>query len=374
MSRAYPLRKEPLALERRVRRARPELLNLASCELLHPGVAAVFAAVPALDHTEIQFYPYFSTTLERIAALCGLPAETITLSAGSEAMIAIIIEALGTASGRMILQTPNYFGWQYYATLRGIRVTPFLFGRPQRHAFHLESLLEEIQHQPPSLVVVSNPNNPTGFLIPAAGIRVLAEACGQGGHLLVIDECFAPFANIDHVELIGLLEHVVYVRSFSKYLGLAGARVAMTLASPRITQYLAHWRPEAALSGPALYLLRAFLERQQQFREMCSDIVASREQFVGRVQQLRPGWHALPSGGNYVNFCLENTDVPARVTRRLADDGYQIRDVSMLPGLENCIRIGIAHWDLMQGLLATLADRRRERTSGPAADTAEGCA
>jgi aspartate/methionine/tyrosine aminotransferase len=84
-----------------------------------------------------------------------------------------IIEALGTDSGRMILQMPNYLGWQYYATLGGMRVTPFLFGEPQRQAFHLESLLEDIQHQPPSLAVVSNPNNSSGL----SGVLDEADRC-----------------------------------------------------------------------------------------------------------------------------------------------------------------------------------------------------
>jgi histidinol-phosphate/aromatic aminotransferase/cobyric acid decarboxylase-like protein len=353
---SYPLNETILTLERHIRQRSKNALNLRSCELIHPGLADIFASVGPIDPSNIQFYPYPEETIERIAQKWQIPADTMTLSAGSDPIIAIIIDALGITTRRMILQVPNYFGWQNYPTLRGITVTTVPFGQPKQHTFCLDTLIDNIRSNPPSIVAISNPNNPTGFVFSPEEIIILADECGNHGHLLIIDECFAGFANLNHYKIIGPREHVIFVRSFSKYFGLAGVRIALTIASSKITQYLSRWRPEAAVSAPALQMLEALINREAELHNLCKDIIFSREKFIVAMKEIQPDWYPLPSGANYVTFFLSNGDSPALVTEYLYQKGYHIRDVSTLPGLKACIRFGIAHWDIMQNVIEALED------------------
>jgi histidinol-phosphate/aromatic aminotransferase/cobyric acid decarboxylase-like protein len=217
---AYPLREAVFALERHTRERSHYAINLQSCELLHPRVIDIFTSLSTINPANIQLYPYPDETREYIAQQWKMSARTLTLSAGSDSIISIIVEALGSITGKVILQVPNYFGWHNYATLRGLSVIAVSFGKPKRHTFCLNVFLENLRASSPSLVVISNPNNPTGFVFSPQEVLILADECEAYGHLLIIDECFASFANINHYKIIGSRENVIFVRSFSKCFGL----------------------------------------------------------------------------------------------------------------------------------------------------------
>ena len=109
------------------------------------------------------------------------------------------------------------------------------------------------------VVVLCNPNNPDGRIVPGGALIGLADAMAARGGLLVVDEAFADLA--DGVGLAPALPHpaLVVLRSFGKTYGLAGVRLGFALASPamveRIRAALGPW----AVSGPAIALGMAAL-------------------------------------------------------------------------------------------------------------------
>ncbi|MCC8950224.1 aminotransferase class I/II-fold pyridoxal phosphate-dependent enzyme [Bradyrhizobium sp. Arg62] len=199
----------------------------------------------------------------------------MTFAAGSDALIGVILDALGAAGGRMILQVPNYYGWSHYAMLRKLALTAIPIGLPNTTGVGFAELLGAAEKSEPSLVVVSNPNSPSGHLLMGHELQHLAHICSRHGHLLVVDECFAAFAPVNHFASLGQYDHIVLVRSYSKSLGLAGARIAVSITSRRIARILSAYRTESAVSGPALHLLERLLSRPQELESIWRDIVAA---------------------------------------------------------------------------------------------------
>lgn len=349
----YPLREEVFEIDNHVRHKYPSVINLSSCELNHPKLDEFFATLKRYTHDAVRTYPFPSETKYHIHKHWRITEETITLSAGSDPIISILVEALGTNTGRMILQSPNYFGWHDYALLRNLKIIAVPFGSPTKHQFSCNALLEAIRSNAPSLVVISNPNNLTGSLLPVEQVSALADECEAHNHLLIIDECFAGFSEIDHFKTIGPKDHVIYVRSFSKCLGLAGARLSLTIASPKITQYISRWRPEAAVSGLALEIFSQIIERESLIRNICKEINLVRDEFIRAVKEIKPSWQALPANANYVTFFV-NQDDAATIKIELQNQGFLIKDLSAQHGLINCIRIGIAHTAIMTGVIAAI--------------------
>ncbi|QND61909.1 aminotransferase class I/II-fold pyridoxal phosphate-dependent enzyme [Mesorhizobium huakuii] len=328
-------------------------INLRSCELHHPRMTELLREV-APDTAHTQFYPFASLAIGGIGRRLGVPSERLTLAAGSDALIAAIVDAFGSATGRMILQVPNYFGWAHYAALRKLDVTHASIRVPDAMAMGFQALLDTLRSKPPSLVVISNPNSPTGHLMSGSELIELAESCGRHHHLLVVDECFAAFAETDHVELLGSYDHVFLVRSFSKSLGLAGARIAVGMSPPRLARLLGAYRMDGAVSGASLHMLEALLGRPEELKSIWKDIILAREKFGAALALQRPGWRVLPSAGNYVNVAVRGYE-PAEVVKHLDTRGVYIRDTSREVGLAGCVRFGIAHWPLMQGVLDAIA-------------------
>lgn len=107
---------------------------------------------------------------------------------------------------------------------------------------------------PPGLraLVVVNPDNPSGRVLPGAVLRRLWQALAAQGGLLVCDEAFADIDPATAVDGRTGADGLIVLRSFGKFYGLAGVRLGVALGAPgligRLSDLIGPW----AVSGPAL--------------------------------------------------------------------------------------------------------------------------
>ena len=102
------------------------------------------------------------------------------------------------------------------------------------------------------VVIVVNPNNPTGLLLPPAALR-------RTNGLLIVDEAFIDLFPQDASLAGNLPANTVVLRSFGKIYGLAGVRLGFAIAEKPITDRIRDELGPWAVSGPALEIGRRAL-------------------------------------------------------------------------------------------------------------------
>ncbi len=108
------------------------------------------------------------------------------------------------------------------------------------------------------LLVLVNPNNPDGRVVPHAELSAAAEMLATHGGLLVVDEAFADFTP--EVSILPELPPATLVlRSFGKSYGLAGLRLGFAIGDPQLTSALRAAMGPWAVAGPALHIGAAAL-------------------------------------------------------------------------------------------------------------------
>ena len=109
------------------------------------------------------------------------------------------------------------------------------------------------------VLVVCNPNNPTGErVVPAQLLEWHARLSARGGWL-VVDEAFCDATPEASVARFTDRSGLVVLRSLGKFFGLAGARVGFVLATESLLKALADWLGPWAVSGPSRLVARAAL-------------------------------------------------------------------------------------------------------------------
>jgi cobalamin biosynthetic protein CobC len=89
-------------------------------------------------------------------------------------------------------------------------------------------------------IVLANPSNPDGRLLPPVELLVMAKSLAQQGGWLVVDEAFVdPHAGGSIIPLLDGTEPVIVTRSFGKFFGLAGVRLGFAVGPAAI---IARWR------------------------------------------------------------------------------------------------------------------------------------
>ncbi|NEA61695.1 histidinol-phosphate transaminase [Streptomyces sp. SID12488] len=217
-----------------------------------PGVRAALAEDPAWA-ARTSPPTGAEGLLAEIAAARGLPEETLAVGAGSSDLIFRAFGQWLTPESRVLLMDPGY-GEYAHVTERviGCRVDRFRLRREDGWRIDPARLAAAVGAGRYDLVVVVNPNNPTGRHAPAAELRSLIAAAPAATRWW-IDEAYLGYADPTE-SLAGLAAtdpRVVVCTSLSKMYALSGMRAAYLVAEPATAARLRRWTPPWPVSLPA---------------------------------------------------------------------------------------------------------------------------
>ncbi|WP_327695249.1 histidinol-phosphate aminotransferase family protein [Streptomyces sp. NBC_00459] len=191
--------------------------------------------------------------LAEIAAARGLPEETLTVGAGSSDLIFRAFGQWLTPESRVLLMDPGY-GEYAHVTERviGCRVDRFRLRREDGWRIDPARLAAAVGSGRYDLVVVVNPNNPTGRHAPAAELRSLIAAAPARTRWW-IDEAYLGYVDLAEslADLAVTDPRVVVCTSLSKMYALSGVRAAYLVAEPVTAARLRRWTPPWPVGLPA---------------------------------------------------------------------------------------------------------------------------
>ena len=142
------------------------------------------------------------------------------------------------------------------------------------------------------VMVVCNPNNPTGANLPAAQLLEWADRLAAHGGWLVVDEAFGDTGQENSVAAHSGRPGLIVLRSVGKFFGLAGIRLGLVAAHPDLLLALADLLGPWTISGPAQHIALAALRDQQWQASMRDRLLDSGE----RLRRLLAS-HAIQSSG-----------------------------------------------------------------------------
>ena len=321
--------------------------NTAGCS------PAVIAALQALTRQDIAAYPDYDAAIGACAARLRVPADSLLLTNGLDEGIFLaalaVLRGSSAAPCEAIVVVPAFDMYAACTDAVGGRVVEVSLGRG--FEFPLEAILGAIGDRT-RLVWLTNPNNPTGQVVPRAAIRRIAAAVPDA--LVFVDEAYTDFCGetlLDDDALDGM-PNVVVGRTFAKAYGLAGLRVGALVGSPERLAPMRRAIPPYSLNVCAAAALPAaladsayldwYVEQVSQSRSMLYDFFDRR----GVVH-----WKSA------ANFVLARFDGNCgRVAAGLAARGVHVRDRSTDPGCAGCLRMTAGVIEHTQALVAALGE------------------
>jgi histidinol-phosphate aminotransferase len=212
-----------------------EVVKLASNESPYPPHPAVIEAISEAA-ARINRYPDPAAKLlrRRLAERHETDPARIAVGNGSCEILLAAAEALCEPGAEIVFAWPAFSIYPHLPALTGAREIRVPLAEGDVH--DLESMLAEVTAAT-QLLLVCNPNNPTGTHLPADQIGAFCERVP--GHVTVIlDEAYVDFQTNDDpdasVDLMAEFPNLVCLRTFSKNHGLAGLRVGYALCAPQL--------------------------------------------------------------------------------------------------------------------------------------------
>ncbi|MFH1708010.1 MAG: histidinol-phosphate transaminase [Planctomycetota bacterium] len=329
------------------------VVKLNTNENPYPPSPRVVAAVRAAAGERLRLYPQpCADDLRAVAAkVYGLPAEWILAGNGSDDLLTILFRTFVGAGETAVTFEPTYTLYESLAELQDGKLVyqPFAddFGIPAG-----------FRDNGARMVILANPNSPTGTFIPRDGVRKLAAAVTN---MLVVDEAYADFARENCLDLVRERPNVIVLRSFSKSYSMAGVRLGLAFARPEIITAMVKVKDSYNVDRLSAVAGAAALEDQAWMLQNTGRIKASRAALAASLAKL--GLAPLPSESNFIFVRCPGLDArriylglkEARVLVRYFDAPRTRDGLRITVGTEAEIAV------LMENLTGIVARMRKEK-------------
>lgn len=309
----------------------PECIKLDANENPFPWPAGM---QKALFSEKIAFNQYpdgMAQDLKKaIASYTEIRPEGILLGNGSDELIQFILQTFGGLGKSLIIHPPTFGMYQIYARLTETNVVqvPLLNGLTLDTEQMLKSALAPEAH----IIIVCNPNNPTGSLFPRDEILRLVK---ESGKIVVVDEAYAEFSGETLIPEIENYPNLLILRTFSKAFGMAGLRLGYLLGQPETIALINRVRPPFNINSFSQRAGILAIDYLNDYQRQIQQIKIETEK-LGDALSLLANVKVYETRANFILFKPENPD---RWASELLMRGFLVRNMGMLPSLGKCLRI-----------------------------------
>ena len=163
-----------------------DLVKLNTNEGAFPPSPRVMAALAAISDETLRLYPDpVSARLRATAAArFGVTADQILAGNGSDDCLTILYRGFLEAGDKIACPWPTYGLYDTLASLQGAELVRVAFKQSARRW----DLPPELGKQRAKMIILANPNNPSGTLVPVDELRRLCDAAASA--VVVVDEAY----------------------------------------------------------------------------------------------------------------------------------------------------------------------------------------
>jgi histidinol-phosphate aminotransferase len=225
--------------------------------------------------------------------------------------------------------------YEMSARLQGLKFV----GVPTTVNFELDeaAMLAAIETHRPAITYIAYPNNPTANLFDEAIVERIVAAVGRQQGLVVFDEAYQPFSSRSWMSKVTQHEHVLVMRTLSKF-GLAGVRLGYMVGAAALIDEVDKVRPPYNVSALNCEATLFALEHADEFAAQAEVLCAERAKLLKTLAAL-PGITPFPSEANMI---LVRVPDSKQAFEGMRARGVLVKNIAGLhPLLTNCLRLTV---------------------------------
>jgi threonine-phosphate decarboxylase len=290
---------------------------------------------------------------EKLSDHLEIPSESVWAGNGAAECIALAMLALKPSSVGVIY--PCFSEYEKLAQAYDIP-TNACYGLPEdRYKAKLADIFELMKQN--QMLVIGNPNNPTGTGYSADELRQIARWSEQLETYVVVDEAFIDFIPPQNRQTLlhdlHYFKNVIIIRSMTKFYALAGLRLGYVIAHPDIIEKIRIKQVTWSVNQLALLAGITCLDEEEYEKETI-EYVSNERNFLKQCLE-KLDLDVFPAEANFLFIKLPETITASELQLELGKRGIMIRSCAMYPGLtEYYIRIAVRKRDENELLISEL--------------------
>jgi len=300
----------------------------------------------------LPMYPDQQPLYQKLARFFHLAEDYFLLSAGSDAAIKMIFETYIEPEDEVILLDPTYAMVEVYANMFGANQVKV--GYDSELNLDFSNLIGRITSQT-KMVILANPNQPTGTILTQTQIVELLKKAKATNTLVVLDEAYQPFSGQDSAaKYVCDYDNLIVVQTFSKALGLASLRLGFLVSQPVNLNYLYRVKTHSDINLFAAKFGEYLLDHFQIVDDYVESIQKSKQWLAKKLKKM--GLVAILGHANFIHIKFPAQYDLKVITTKLKQNKFLVRVAGdgLPAALEGCMRITLGPPNQMKEFVRAL--------------------
>jgi histidinol-phosphate aminotransferase len=303
-----------------------------------------------LDRFDFNRYPDpLATDLRKlIADANGLEPGNVLVGNGGDEIIFDVLLAWGGPGRTLVDLPPTFAMYGIDAQVTGTELVSI--PRDAEFAVDEKAVLGHLEDSGADIVIISNPNNPTGNLVPET---LLIDILKATDGIVMVDEAYFEFSRHTMRPHMERHPNLVILRTFSKAFSLAGLRLGYMLGHEDVVRELTKVRQPYSVNAFTQWVGAKVFRERVVFQQGIRDLMRNRDTLMHGLSELE-GVKVFPSEANFVLFRIDHASALWRDL--LHNHSVLIRDFSRSSGLQDCLRVTVGTEDENERFLEAMRD------------------
>jgi len=319
------------------------VVKLNTNENPYPPSPRVLETLRDLAPDRLRRYPDPTADKVRdiVAGMFDVRRENVLCGNGSDELLTLVVRAVVGEGEAVAYPTPTYSLYPVLAEIQTARAIEI----PTQADFSLPAA--ELARTKARLMILCNPNAPTGVFTPVETIGRIAE---RFPGVVVVDEAYVDFSSDHAMRLAKALPNILVFRTLSKSYSLAGLRFGYAVGPAELIEGLEKVKDSYNVDAVSIALAAAALQDQPWMLANREKICSERARLSKRLAEL--GFAVTPSEANFILAAVPGGD------GRAWYEGLKGRGILVrwwdLPRLADKLRITVGTPQENDALLAAL--------------------
>lgn len=272
---------------------------------------------------------------EKIANKMGVSKSNIIVGNGSIDIEHMIFDSFLAPDDTVAIINPSYEMFEILASTHGSKIIKIRLGN--KFELHVKDLIEKTRLSSCKIVMLCNPNNPTGNIFPKVQIKRILDELKN--NIILIDETYAEYAQQTSLHLLRSYHNLLIIRSFSKAYGLAGLRVGYGIADSTIIEILKRVRIPCCVNTVAQLAAKVALDDTEYLKEVVNNTRKEVTRIIKEMENIKEV-KPFPSQANFILIQLSLPYSVNDLWKYLLSNGIVVR-IFNNPILQNYFRVSV---------------------------------
>ncbi len=281
----------------------------------------------------ISSYPDINKTKKLLSKKLKVSEKMIYISAGSDLSLKTCFELFTKPKDKIIILEPTFGMVNVYCKVYNLNTIKINYDKNLKLNFH--KLFNNIKKSV-SLMILANPNSPTGTIIDKALMLRILKKCQKNNIPVVIDEAYEGFYKYSYINQLKKFNNLIITRTFSKSFGLAGLRAGYAVSNPYISSLLNKFKPMYEINSLVCLSIEFLIKNYSIVNKHIKEVNLAKKYIKKELKKLK-----IEFIDTYANFFHIKIYKKKRFEKILRKNGILVRKGPGVKGLEDFLRFSL---------------------------------